>query len=93
MCKWGTDELLLVPIPAELSHNGEFHWAEKGIDACIAPIVQALNDAGIYTANCCCGHGKAPGWISLHDGRTVLISTGTEKSVVTPLPFDDEAST
>lgn len=73
MCQWGTQIQCLVPMPAELSHTGEFRWAIKGVDACIAPIVDALNAAGIYTANSCCGHGKAPGRISLHDGRELLI--------------------
>lgn len=87
MCKWGTDELCLVPMPAELSHTGEFRWAIKGVDACIAPIINALNAAGIYTANCCCGHGKAPGWIALHDGRELWI-INTPISVDEPLPFE-----
>lgn len=65
--------LLNVNMPAELSHTGEARWAEKGIDACIAPIVQALNDAGILTANCCCGHGREDGSILLQDGRTLVI--------------------
>lgn len=73
MCVWGDDVLLNVPVPANLSHTGEFHWAEKGIDRCLAPIVQALNDAGIYTANCCCGHGKEDGVIILHDGRELIV--------------------
>ena len=73
MCKFGDDVLLRVPIPADLSYTGEFRWAEKGIDRCIAPIVKALNDAGIYTANCCCGHGKEDGIILLHDGRILVI--------------------
>lgn len=74
MCKWGTETLLYVPIPAELSHTGEFHWDYKAVDSCIADIVQALNDAGLYTASCCCGHGKADGQIFLHDGRALVIS-------------------
>jgi hypothetical protein len=72
--------LLRVPVPAELSHTGEFHWAEKGIDACIAPLVQALNDAGLYTANCCCGHGKGPGIIALHDGRALIICASVDEA-------------
>lgn len=84
MCKWGTDTLLLVPMPANLSHTGEFRWAVKGVDSCIAPIVQALNDAGIYTSGCCCGHGKAPGNIHLHDGRIIEIS-----SPDTPDPYEE----
>ena len=73
MCDWGTQVLLLVPMPAELSHTGQFRWAIKGVDACIADLVQALNSAGIYTANSCCGHGKAPGVIFLHDVRVFII--------------------
>lgn len=73
MCQWGNETLCLVPMPAELSHTGEFRWAIKGVDACIAPIVDALNAAGIYTANSCCGHGKSPGRIALHDGRELVI--------------------
>lgn len=76
MCDWGTQVLLLVPMPAELSHTGQFRWAIKGVDACIADLVQALNSAGIYTANSCCGHGKAPGVIFLHDGRVLMIEKG-----------------
>lgn len=43
------------------------------IDACIAPIVQALNDAGIETIASCCGHGKIFGSIVLKDKREILI--------------------
>lgn len=75
MCKWGREVRLTVPIPAHLSHTGKFRWDEKLIDACIAPIVQALNDAGIYTGGCCCGHGKDTGWIALHDDRVLVIKT------------------
>jgi len=63
-------------MPAELSHTDEFRWAIKGIDSCIADIVEALNAAGIYTSQCCCGHGKGDGFIDLHDGRTLIIKRG-----------------
>jgi hypothetical protein len=46
----------------------------KSVDSCIAPIVEALNKAGIYTAGCCCGHGETEGNIILHDGRTLVIT-------------------
>lgn len=84
MCKWGTDELCLVPMPAEISHTGACRWAIKGIDACIAPLVNALNAAGIYTANCCCGHGQAPGWILLHDGREIFIKRPEDAEPLLP---------
>lgn len=71
MCKWGTDTLLKVPIDAESSHTGKFRWDTKPVDSCIADLVQALNDAGLYTGGSCCGHGKHAGTISLHDGRVL----------------------
>lgn len=74
MCEWGDDVLLTVPIPAAGSHTGEFRWAEKGIDRCLAPYVQALNDAGLFTAGCCCGHGKGAAFIGLHDGTMLTFS-------------------
>lgn len=73
MCEWGTDIVLRVPIHADDSHTGEFRWDDKGVDSCIADIVQVLNDAGIYTRGCCCGHGKEDGYIALHDGRELKI--------------------
>lgn len=76
MCKWGTDTILLVNIPAELSHSGKTYWTFKGIDSCIADLVQSLNDAGILTAACCCGHGKSDGEIVLQDGRVLILPLG-----------------
>lgn len=74
MCTHGEEIIMLVPMPAHLSYTGTLRWDYKGIDLCIAPIVQALNDAGIYTANCCCGHGQEDGEIFLHDGRVLRIA-------------------
>ena len=73
MCDWGNNVTLKVPMHPEDSHTGEFRWAEKGVDRCIAPIVAALNQAGIHTRACCCGHGKHEGIISLHDGRVLAV--------------------
>lgn len=75
MCLWGTDVEVMVPMPASLSHTGAARWAVKGVDSCIAPLVEALNVAGLHTANSCCGHGREPGQIILHDGRVVGITT------------------
>lgn len=73
MCKWGTDVMVRVLIPPELSHTGDARWDEVGIDSCIAPIVKALTEAGIYTTQSCCGHHKGPGRIDLADGRVLTI--------------------
>jgi hypothetical protein len=76
MCEHGDSVSMNVPIPADLSHTGTFRWAVKPVDRCIAPIIRALNVAGIYTANACCGHGKVPGVVVLHDGRELVVKTG-----------------
>ena len=67
MCKWGNTKKCWVKIPDDLSHTGKERWDWKPIDECIAPIVDALNDAGIFTVGACCGHGKKPGVIFLED--------------------------
>ena len=71
---------LTVLVPARLSHTGKTRWARKPIDACIAPIVKALNDAGIFTASCCCGHGH-DGDIRLHDGRTLVVTRAADDTL------------
>lgn len=73
MCEWGADIQLNVPIHADDSYTGQLRWDVKGVDACIADLIQALNAAGIYTRSCCCGHGKTDGSIVLHDGREIVI--------------------
>lgn len=64
---------LRVNIPASLSHTGMSRWDVKGIDTCLATIVRALNDAGILTSACCCGHGRSDGTIILQDSRELLV--------------------
>lgn len=73
MCKWGTCVDLPVTVPAHLSYTGEDRDTVKPIDACIAPIVKALNEGGVKTVSCCCGHGEGPGSIVLADGRELAI--------------------
>ncbi len=43
------------------------------VDRCIAPVVQALNDASILTIASCCGHGNLTGSIILDDNRVLEI--------------------
>lgn len=47
-------------------------------DPCIAPVVMALNDAGIETVSSCCGHSHRPGVIGLKDGRVLMLLSGFE---------------
>jgi hypothetical protein len=73
MCKWGNHVIVRVKIATDLSYTHQERWAEKGIDSCIAPIVKALQDAGIDMRGSCCAHNKGVGSIDLQDGRTLLI--------------------
>jgi hypothetical protein len=50
------------------------------VDACIVPIVQALNDSGFKTIASCCGHGNMPGSIALRDGREILIARNYDEA-------------
>ncbi|PAV30278.1 hypothetical protein CIL05_07360 [Virgibacillus profundi] len=38
------------------------------VDACIAEEIRELNDAGIITLGCCCGHGRAGQLIEWENG-------------------------
>lgn len=49
------------------------------IDTEIAPIVAALNAAGIETRASCSGHGNLPGSIILWDGRELHIAKDREE--------------
>lgn len=73
MCKWGDTITMELTVPAGLSHIGKEYKKPVDIDKCIAPIVKALNDAGIITVASCCGHEKMNGIISLADGRQLEI--------------------
>lgn len=75
MCRWETTVPVRVKVAAALSHTGEAYWRDFGIDACIAPLVKALQEAGIDMLASCCGHGKADGYIWLADGRMLIITT------------------
>ena len=69
MCEWGT----YAEVDNQLPFGGQMHRRTWKIDECIAPIVKALNDAGIDTVASCCGHGKGDGRIDLLDGRVLLV--------------------
>lgn len=73
MCGWGTSTVVRVRIPADLSCTGKARWKRVGIDSCIAPIVKALQRAGIDMRGSCCGHGKCDGSIQLQDGRELVV--------------------
>lgn len=68
MCKWGTYKTVRLCKPKEVSKRTEIP-----VDACIADIIQALNNMNIETITSCCSHFKGLGEIVLADGRTLLI--------------------
>ena len=74
MCEWGNTVPVLVWVPDRASHKAHGYWKHAEVDECIAPIVEALNGAGIATVTSCCGHGKGPGKIDLEDGRVLVVS-------------------
>ena len=56
-------------------------WSVAPIDRCIAPIVAALVNGGVYTIDSCCGHGRGPGSIILADGRWLVVSSGRAEAL------------
>lgn len=71
MCEQGSFEMLKVP---EYDQNTrEYIWSEQKIDTCLANLVQILNDGGLFTKSCCCGHGKFKGTLVLQNGKILFI--------------------
>lgn len=77
MCK--SQAPVRIKIPEDLSHTGKARMKTTLIDSCIAPIVNALQLAGIDMRASCCGHGKTNGRIDLQDGRILEIKRRREK--------------
>jgi hypothetical protein len=73
VCKWGTSIRVWVKIPADLACSGESYWKDAQIDACIAPLVRALQEGGIDMRGSCCGHGRVDGHIDFQDGRGLVV--------------------
>lgn len=80
MCEHGDTVTLNVLVPADLAFEGVDTWKDKPVDRCLAPLVQALNHAGILTRASCCGHGKRPGNIALADGRELVVVATFEEA-------------
>jgi hypothetical protein len=87
MCEWGDTVTVRVFIPADLSRTGAARWTDTPIDSCIAPLVRALQLAGIVTRASCCGHGRRPGNIALADGRELIIAADFEVARVVDNAF------
>lgn len=63
MCEWGTVEVM------------ELNGRPRDIDACLAPLVRALNAGGFPTIASCCGHGRMPPSVILNDDRFIVVLT------------------
>lgn len=82
MCDWGDSVVVSVLVPASVSCTGSDRRAQKPIDRCLAPIVKALDRAGVRMTGSCCGHGRGPATIALEDGsELVLLKTGWQLSI------------
>lgn len=80
MCEHGDTVPVEVMVLAPLAHEGVDTRKVKPIDRCIASIVKALDDGGVYMLGSCCGHGKQTkagayrgGEILLADGRIIRV--------------------
>lgn len=77
MCKWGNSVLIKLAYPM---HNSK--RTEIGVDSCIASLMQELNNHGVHTLGCCCGHGKAEGSITIvQDGKKIELKLAPAKLV------------
>ncbi len=48
-------------------------WGDTRIDPCMRKAIKTLNDQGIQTLMCCCGHGKYP--------MSIIINIGLSKTL------------
>ena len=79
MCKQGTTTTILLAKPDKKGH------LIAGVDSCIAPLVQLLNNIGKETVASCCGHGKQPSSIIFRDNTEIRIMTFEQARIVDKL--------
>jgi hypothetical protein len=87
MCKHGTDKQITIRQTIT-------------VDACLADLVVALNDVGVQTVNCCCGHGDGSGSViirpssiqrALSIGYEVIMGAGDQYPwIKLPAPMPHE---
>ena len=98
MCKWGTHvkvklmEIDLKGLTVEQNKGRAeklgMEENEELVDSCIAPLVQMLNDYGIKTISCCCGHGKVShSYIRISSQNIELLSMGEDLTVHLKFPY------
>lgn len=85
MCEWGTDKQIKLNKPKSVSGK-----IEISVDTCLAPLVQMLNDYGIETLACCCGHGKtAKSHIRISSQNVELLALGEDLTVHLKFPYKE----
>ena len=85
MCKLGSDT------EVTLYKSRENGMKTVKVDSCIAPLIQMLNDYGIQTIACCCGHGKTShSYIRIHSKNITLQKFNDEFSVGLQFPYRGE---
>ena len=77
---------VMCEIPAAYSHTGKRREKTCGIDKCLAPIVSALQAAGVGTVGCCCGHGRGTGEIIMENGTRLLVEWPWRREQVPAAP-------
>jgi hypothetical protein len=60
------------------------------VDRCLAPYIQALNDAGIATGISCCGHGERDGFILAQNGETYRLMIMVEEGEKSQRRFEQD---
>ena len=93
MCKKGMNKkarVILLPI---VSHVGKEKRAMRSIDVCLHKLVKTLNDYGIKTLACCCGHGETKkSWVRIHPKNVhfgILEDTGL-MSIALEFPYQGD---
>lgn len=87
MCEPETTVSLEIPAQPGWTRHIKDGKKRIGVDACLAPLIQVLNDNGFPTLACCCGHGYHPGNIVLMDGREFIIAPDYESSRIAERAF------
>lgn len=95
MCKWGTNkEVKLYEPQATFFPKGIPKLSEKRqvqVDACIASLIQMLNDYGVKTLASCCGHGKTSfSYIRISAQNIDLIPMGDEITIHLKFRYKNE---
>jgi len=86
MCRLGKQKEVVLCEPKEISNRQIID-----VDACLAPLVQMLNEYGIKTLACCCGHGKIKTSSVIISSKNVkLYSVGDDLKIHLEFPYRGE---